>query len=131
MESTPLFHNSTQERVIYYLHLYQDWKHPLSGVWTLYQESTVRCKASSIKIQSRRHSLTHIPFQERPYSGRRKHYLFTIIYKDLFWNLKKLPGGRRTYVSSIHLFTCIPAFLVLVYLVGVIPRRHALWAQLS
>ena len=92
-ESTPLIHNFTHERVIYYLHLYQDWKHPLSGVWTLYQESTVRCKASSIKIQSRRHSLTHIPFQERPYSRRRRkkarRIIFTIIYKDLFWNLKK------------------------------------------
>ena len=86
-------------------------------------------EAYLIKIQSRRHSLTHIPSQERPYSGRRKHCIFTTVYRDLSRNLKKLPGGTRTYVLSIHLITCIPAILVLVYLVGVIPRRYALWAQ--
>ena len=53
----PLIHNSTQERVIYYLHLYQGWKHPLSGVWTLYQESTVRCKA--LNQDSVKKTLTH------------------------------------------------------------------------
>ena len=91
--------------------LYQDWKHSISRS-TLYQESTVRSTASSSRYsQEDAHSTLSIPrmtifWKEEEESSQ--YYLFTIIYKDLFWNLRSYLVVEEHYVSITYLITCLP-----------------------
>ena len=132
-ESTPPIYNLTYARVIYcpmsttciktgsiYCPMYGLYiKNLLSNLWPHHQDSVKKM-------------LTHYsPFQEWPYSGigwRRKLLVLSLHHclQRLVWNLRSYLVVEEHFVSSIYLFTCLPAYLVPVYLDGVIPGRYSL-----
>ena len=106
--------------------LYQDWKHLF---WCLDSLSRIYCLIYGlfIKIQSRRRSLITLHSKNNHIleGGRRKLLVLSLhhLLQRLVLNLRSYLVVEEHYVSSIYLFTCLPAYLVSLYLDGVIIGR--------